>query len=131
MSDAQDQDFSALLARFAGLGRADRKAVLASFTADERIAFENAMLAEEKAAADEEERRRQADRQFLGYSPWLAAKVEPAVKDGDTKLAPAALKAVVAEHEALIANHGSEPRSGWRGVFDRLADIFAPAGVRK
>ncbi|GAA4044742.1 hypothetical protein [Parerythrobacter jejuensis] len=120
-----ETDFSALLERFSGLGRADRKAVLESFSAEERLAFENAAAAEEAARIEEEARQRQADRQFLGYSPWLAALVEPAVKDGDSKLGTAAVKAVAQEHEALIASRGSEPRPGWRGVFDRMADLFA------
>ena len=120
-----ESDFAALLERFGGLGRADRKAVLDSFTAEERIAFENAAAAEEKAQAEEEARQRQADRQFLGYSPWLAALVEPAVKDRDTKLAPEAAKAVAQEHKALIASQGSTPRHGWRGALDRITDLFS------
>ena len=124
-----DADFAALLARYSGLGRADRKAVLASFTPEERIAFENAIAADEKIATEEEERRRQSDRQFLGYSPWLAKIVEAAVKEDNSKLAHEAAKAVVIEHKTLIASRGSEARGGWRGVLDRLSDLLAPAGV--
>lgn len=124
-----DNEFAALLERFSGLGRADRKAVLESFSAEERIAFENAAAEEEKARAEEEERQRQADRQFLGYSPWLAKLVEPAVKDGECGLAPQTAKSIAAEHKALIEASGATARDGWRGLLDRLHDLIVGSGA--
>lgn len=123
MSD-EPMDFSALLERYSGLGRADRKAVLESMDAEDRIAFENAIAAEVKSQEEEDARQRQADRQFLGYSPWLAAIVEGAVKHGDHSLTPETAKAVAAEHTSLIASQSSNPRDGWRGALDRLQEFF-------
>lgn len=119
-----EADFSALLERFAKLGRADRKAIMANLSAEERIVFEQAIAAEEGARSAEESRRRQADRQFLGYSPWLAALVEGALKRDEVKLAPEAAKALVVSHGALIADQGIEPRDGWRGALDRISDLL-------
>lgn len=125
MADDQNE-FAALLDRFSGLGKADRKAVLEGFSAEERSAFESAIAAEEKEQAAEEERQRKADRQFIGYSPWLADIVEGVVKGRESNLAPEAAKALAAEHKAITALETEQPRAGWRGVLDRLATMLAP-----
>jgi hypothetical protein len=73
-------DFGALANRFRQLGAADRRAVLARFSANERQVFER------RLAADLDERRRKlaeerrADRQFAAYSLAIGAKVERAVR---------------------------------------------------
>ena len=96
-------DFGALATRFRQLGAADRRAVLARFSATERLAFER------RLAADLEERRRKlaeerrADRQFAAYSLPLGAKVERAVRGKaleDRELTQACALAVVRAHKA-------------------------------
>lgn len=72
--------FDALVERYMKLGGADRRAVLASLTPSERDLFER-----EVAAARDTRRRARAqarsdDRQFVGYSPWLAAIIGEAIK---------------------------------------------------
>ncbi|WP_379549937.1 hypothetical protein [Qipengyuania sp. DGS5-3] len=122
-----NSEFSALLDRFSGLGKADRKAVLEGFSAEERAAFESAIAAEEEEQSAEEERQRKADRQFIGYSPWLGEIVENAVKGSETMLAPEAAKALAAEHKAITASEAVQPRSGWRGLIDRVTNTLDPA----
>lgn len=109
--------------QFAKLGPADRKAILARFEPGERAALEHALARRRQAEAAEELRKRQADRQFLGYSAAVAAVVERAVKNDEDALTPQAREAVAAVHQGLIDNHGSEPRRGWRGLFDFFADL--------
>ena len=119
-------EFAELLRRFNGLGRSDRKAILDTFSAEERLAFENAAAAEKRANAVEEARKRQADRQFLGYSQWLAEIVEGCIKGDSAGLAPAAAKAVAAEHARLAASETSMRGEGWRGLLDRAQYFLSP-----
>lgn len=120
--------FPELLERFSSLGKADRKAVLESFSIEERAAFEKAVEEEEAEQVAEAERQRQADRQYLGYSPWLAHIVEASVAGDQSELTPKIAGALATEHKAMIAAQGIEPRQGWRGTLDRFTEALGFAG---
>lgn len=124
----QDSEFALLLQRLEGLGRADRKAVLSAMSAEDRVAFDQAVEAEAQERLAEEERRRRADRQFHGYSPWLAGIVEAAVKGDGGKLSPATARAVGDEHAALLASEKLEDRSPLGAMLAKVQALFAPQG---
>lgn len=65
-------DFAALALRFEALGKKDREAVLAEFSAEDRRLIEQALTDQLQASLEEADRRRRTDRQFQAYSPWLA-----------------------------------------------------------
>lgn len=117
--------------RFASLGTADQKAILAELGPEERAAFDRALVETRKARADEVLRKKQADRQFLRYSQPIAQIVEDALQGEETELTPAVQKALAAEHRALIERYGHEPRSGWRGMLDVLSDLAGGPGSSK
>lgn len=117
-----------LLQRLEGLGRADRKAVLDAMSAEDRIAFDQAVEAEALERLAEEERRRQADRQFHGYSPWLAGVVEAAVKGDGGKLSPVAARAVSDEHAALLASQKLDQVSPLHAMLAKAKALLAPTG---
>lgn len=125
MSDGQ-ADFATLIARFAGLGRHDRRAVMAALTPEERVQVLAAIEAEDAARACEELRRRQADRQFLAYSPEVAERIEAAVKGTSAELAPRAAEALRLAHEQLRADAPTPARSGLPGLLDRLTALVGP-----
>ena len=119
-------EFADILDRYQRLGKPDRKAILRSFSPEERIAFEKAVEAEDEARRAEEISQRQADRQFLCYSPQVAKIAEAAVKGGDCKLAPRTLEALLVVHEQLKASENAKARPGLQGLLDRVAAFFAP-----
>lgn len=118
-SQPQSPDF---VARLADLGGKDRKAVLALVTADERHRIETALQHSLKEQRAEEERQRRIDRQFLGYSPWLASLVEQAQDSAPETLTDPCAKALWDVHSAKVSAGMSVTRSGWRGFMDRCND---------
>lgn len=125
MVDGKEK-FAELLKRYQRLGKADRKAVLASFSPEERTHFERAANAEAEARREEELSQRQADRQFLCYSPPIAAVAEAAVKGADCDVTPRTLEALAAVHEEIKASQPQKERDGWAGLLDRVARVLAP-----
>ena len=117
-------DFQTLLTRFNGLGKADRLAVLEHFDAEERLAFEAAVEDEDRRRAELEARQHVADRQFLGYSPWLAELVETSLKPEGSMLTAETTRALASEHSALIAAQGLPARTGWHYWIDKVRDFL-------
>lgn len=117
-----------LIERLSELGRRDREAVLNHLSHDRRTAVENALhhLSEERRV--EEERQRRIDRQFLGYSPWLASVIERCEHSQPSHLTEAAAAALWSIHEQSVSSRPPKVRSGWLGVTDRLIDAIAPFG---
>ncbi len=114
-----------LIAKFSSLGKADQKSILGRLSPEERLSLEMSMRAEAATIAEEEERQRKIDRQFLGYTAWLADLVEGTQDSVPDQLTPKAAKTIWQEHEALIAAKPLSPRSGLRGLIDQLADLFS------
>lgn len=113
--------FDVLVERFMKLGGADRRAVLANLNPGERDLFERELAAARDERRRERERARLADRQFAGYSPWLAAIVGDAIKgkeddDGTARSrTEACSKAIVLAHRAAT----EQPVEGPFGRFLR------------
>lgn len=121
-----DSEFSAHLRRFRGLGRADRKAVLAQLSAEELIIFEKAVEADDRSMADRRIRQQQADRQYRSYSPWLADLVEAVVNDAECRLTPVAAKVIAAEHKALIQREKGDQHDSWSRLLSGIKDVLTP-----
>jgi len=110
--------------KLAALGRKDRQAVLARLSDEERHALTLAIDETAEREAAERERQRRIERQFLGYSPWLASRVEAAKNARTNALTELATETLWQQHELLIGEHPPAIRSGWLGVFDRLSDLL-------
>lgn len=96
--------FSDLVARFETLGSADRKAVLARMSAEDREAYSSAAAQEVTARKEEAERLRKADRQYAPYSHWLAEIIEKTAKSDEQicdSITETAIHAIGATHEKL------------------------------
>lgn len=125
-------EFHTLAARFADLPPADRKAVLAKLDAEDRtrVMAKIASCAEEIAA--EEERERRIDRQFVGYSPWLAETLEVCLDGRATSagLTPRAARSLCAHHKARLDDRTEDEPTGLRSWFDRLLNPLATPSSR-
>jgi hypothetical protein len=117
-------ELSALIERYRSLPAADRKAVRRNLSPSEFEALENA------CAEIDATRRSEAapERQFRGYSPWLAALIEQAL--GDDR----ALPEVTAECRAAIAGThlsivGDQREETFAARIGRLLGIVGPAGA--
>ena len=119
-------EFSAIAARFNKLGAADRKAVLANFSAAERAAFERELAEELKARRGEKENARLADQQFVGYSTWLATIVENTgdTERGERRLTKACENAVLTAHKATCEQADEPP-----ALFKFLRDLGLPVSM--
>ncbi len=117
-----------LVARLAGMGGKDQKAVLALVSADERHRIETALQQNVEEQRAEEERQRRIDRQFLSYSPWLAALIEQAQDSVPDALTEPCAKALWTVHSAKVSAGMSVTRSGWRGLIDRINDWLKSTG---
>lgn len=97
-------DFAALALRFEALGKKDREAVLAEFSAEDRRLIEQALTDQLQASLEEADRRRRTDRQFQAYSPWLADLIAEAVtnRSDSTRLTQRAALALAGQHRAII-----------------------------
>lgn len=123
MSEPTDQNDQAI-ARLAQMGRRDREAILSFLSIEEQQETERALKTHNAELVLEEERQRRIDRQFLGYSPNLAALVE-ACEDGPTNgLTGMAASTIWEVHTDLIANHPPAVRNGWLGILDRVQDLL-------
>ena len=120
-------DFSSLLDHFDTLSKADRRRVLSSFSAEDRTAFDRAVAAEAKSRKDKAEYDRKVERQFVGYSSWLAELVKNALEANGT-IAREAAGALVSEHKTLLERSAPAPRTGIRGILDRAADLLMTKG---
>lgn len=125
---ADGAGFDALVERFMKLGAADRRAVLASLSPGERGLIERELAAARDERRRERDRARLADRQFAGYSPWLAAIIGGAMKDeqgeGSARTAACA-RAIVLAHRAASEQHDE----GRFGRFLRQLGISPPGAV--
>ncbi len=119
-------DHAILFRRFEGLGRKDQQAILNRFSEAERIAFEDAIEAERLARAEEARRLRASDRQYLGYSAWLANLVEASVGTGDVGLTRQARTPLAAEHKASFEVLQTPEPSLWQSLVARVQEWFAP-----
>ena len=120
-----------LVERLAALGRKDREAVLARMSPEERGDVENALnhhLEEERL---EEERQERIDRQFLGYSPWLASLIEEAQGNTAAGLSETCSKALWDVHAAKVGDGMNAPRTGWQGLVDRVNEWLSPGGEQR
>lgn len=100
-------ELPALIDRFSRLSPADRKAVRARLSREERAALERACAETVKARADVSSA---ADRQFRGYSPWLANLIERSAAD-DAEQSPfsgACRAAIASAHESTAKDHREE-----------------------
>lgn len=121
-----ETDTDELISRFAELGKKDRQAILQQLPQEDRARVEGAFRDYLKREAAEFDRQQRIDRQFHGYSPWLASLIEAAensVPDGVTEFAS---RQAWETHSALVTSQGSHEGSGWTGLFDRLAEWFGP-----
>ncbi|MEM1051303.1 MAG: hypothetical protein AAGI28_04335 [Pseudomonadota bacterium] len=130
MDERQDQP-GQLIERLSALGKKDRDAVLSRMSADERGDIENALAHHLEAERLEEERQQQIDRQFLGYSPWLAALIEAAQENSSDFLSETCSKAVWEIHTNKIGDGMSGPRTGWQGFIDRVNNLLALNGEQR
>lgn len=118
-------DFTDLLTRFERMSRKDQQAVLDHFDAEERTTFEAAIDAERQTREEERQRQRVSDRQFLGYSPQLAAIIERAVSGNAEGLTPAAMQALAAEHRTSIEAQAQQDRPAWQSVADWFQGVLS------
>ena len=114
-------ELAALVERYRSLGAADRKAVRRNLSPSEFAALASAC-----AEADRAQRAEQApERQFRGYSPWLAALIEQAL--GEDRTQPdvtAECRATIAgSHLSIVGDQREEPLLT---RFGRLLGIAAP-----
>lgn len=110
---------SDLLVRFATLGSADRKAVRARMSQEERTAFEELIAQERLKRKIEAERVLKADRQYIAYSPWLGEIIEKAAI-GDEKasevLTASSIRAIADVHARLRDDEMGQAGSIWSRI---------------
>ncbi len=117
-------DFTALVERYRSLGAADRKAVRRNLSPSELETFENACAEIGRARRAEQA----PERQFRGYSPWLAALIEHAMAEDQTlPEVPAECRAaIVSAHLTMIDDRRDETIAARLG---RLLGIPAPSSA--
>ena len=120
-------DFASLLDHFETLSKADQRRVLSSFSVEDRTAFDHAVAAEAKSRQERAEYDRKVERQYVGYSSWLAEIIKSA-RDANDAIARDAAEALVSEHQTLLERSAPAPRTGIRGILDRAADLFMTKG---
>lgn len=115
-------EFAALVARYCGLGGADRKAVRRALSPSEFQALEDACAELDRARGEQA-----LERQYRGYSPWLAALIEQSLGDGRTQLeVTAACRAAIAgAHRSIVGDQDEETLVV---RIARLLGIGAPPG---
>lgn len=126
VTEAQDQT-TQLIERLAMLGAKDREAVLARMSGDERIDVENALDRHLEDQRLEEERQQRIDRQFLGYSPWLASLIEEAQGKTPKGVSDTCAKALWDIHSAKVGDGMSVPRTGWKGFATKINEWLSPS----
>lgn len=127
-----ESEFDTLLARFDGLGRRDRKAVLACLLPDDRVRVEAAMTARNDARAEEAERQRRAGRQFADYSPWLSHIVQQACRADDMSAATIksmTSRALAEAHRAMRLGEEDKSQGPFRQFRTWLEGVVGPAGA--
>ncbi|WP_298334515.1 hypothetical protein [uncultured Erythrobacter sp.] len=130
MDEAQDQT-TQLIERLSALSEKDREAVLGRMSADERIGAENALDQFIEAERLEEERQKRIDRQFLGYSPWLASLVEKSQNSAPIGMSQTCSNALWEIHSAKVGSGMNIPRTGWRGMVERVNKWLATNGGQR
>lgn len=118
--------FADLVQRFEGLGRKDRMAVLEHLSAEDQAALREAIEAERARELEEQKRQRATDRQFVDYSPALAAIVEAAVKGEAAGLTKAASATLVQEHRASLEAHPEAQAGVWQRIAGFVERALAP-----
>ena len=126
--EAQEDQLAKVVERLAQFGSKDREAVLRKVSAEEREQIESALHDHEEELRLEAERQRRIDRQFLGYSPWLAELVEQSENSTPDRLADTCAKALWEIHSAKVGAGMSVTRTGWLGFVDRVNDWLAQTG---
>lgn len=130
MSETHDQT-DMLIERLAMLGTKDREAVLARMSVEERGDVENALDTYVEAERLEEERQQRIDRQFLGYSPWLASLIEGAQTGTSPALSETCSKALWDIHSAKVGDGMTPVRTGWQGLVDRANEWLSNGGEKR
>lgn len=125
--DEEQAQPNQLIERLAELGDRDREAVLRRMSPEERDDVENALSKHLEAARIEAERQQQIDRQFLGYSPWLASIVEEAQDGTPNGLSETCTKALWDIHSAKVGDGMSAPNTGWQGFVERVNEWLSPS----
>ncbi|MEO0828924.1 MAG: hypothetical protein AAFY03_00495 [Pseudomonadota bacterium] len=107
--------------RLCALKEKDRQAVLMQLSPEERNEIEFALRQLEEAQAAEAERQRQIDRQFLGYSPWLATLIETSEHSSPAGVTEHASRAAWDVHARLV--NAKEPTKNpvWWEQLERLS----------
>lgn len=103
---SEASEFAALVERYRSLGTADRKAVRRNLSPSELEALESAY-----AEIDRARRAEQApERQFKGYSPWLAGLIEQALGDDRTQpeVTAECRAAIAGTHRSIVDDQGEE-----------------------
>jgi hypothetical protein len=120
---ADATDLAALVERYRSLGAADRKAVRRNLSPSEFDALERAGAEIDKARRAE----LAPERQFKGYSPWLAALIEQALGNDQTQPAVTAEchAAIASSHLSIVEDQGDETLVARIG---RLLGIGGPSG---
>lgn len=127
----RSKETSALLDRFMRLGRADRKAIVANLSPQDRALVLMAVEDEQQQLKAEKLRRLRADRQFAAYGSWLAPIVESATEGGETGLTEAAVQAITVCHREMIASQAASEGDWWHQVADRFSDMVEALGGAK
>lgn len=123
--ESQEDQSAKVVERLASLGAKDREAVLDRMSPDERLEIESTLRQHAEEKRIEEERQKRIDRQFLGYSPWLASLIEHSQETPPDSLTPASAKALWEVHGEKVSSGMTTTRSGWLGFTDRVNDWLA------
>jgi hypothetical protein len=118
---ADSTDFAGLVERYRTLGAADRKAVRRNLSSDECRAIERAEAEIDRARRSE----LTPERQFRGYSPWLAALIDQ-VLGGDRappELTAECRAAIASSHLSIVEDQGEETLIG------RIGRLLGIAGL--
>lgn len=121
---ADGSEFAALVERYRSLGAADRKAVQRKLSPGEFNALDSACAESERARRAEQA----PERQYRGYSPWLAALIEQALGDDRTQpeVTAECRAAIAGTHVSIVGDQREETFAARVG---RLLGIASPVGA--
>src|SRR5687768_12980434 len=120
---ADSTDLAALVERYRSLGAADRKAVRRNLSLDEFEALERAGAEINKARRSE----LAPERQFRGYSPWLATLIEQTLGSDQAQpdVTAECCTAIESSHLSIVEDQGDETLVARLG---RLLGFGGPSG---
>ena len=115
---------AALLERYRTLGFSDRKAVRRNLSPSELEALENACVEFDKAKRAEQS----PERQFRGYSSWLASLIEQALGNNQSHpgMTAACCAAIASSHLSMLDDRNDQTVAV---RLARLLGIASPVGV--